>query len=87
MQQKVESHYRPARFGAAADCLFRSSNYNEVLKIMNSNDKKVFNFDPKTINWKTYMKDYYGGIKKFLMKEQNVDPAVVKAKITRYGLC
>ena len=50
---------------------------------MNESDTKNFNFDPRTINWKTYVEDHYFGIKKYLLKEPQKDAAVLKAKITR----
>jgi len=54
------------------------------MKLMSSSDQKTFNFDPKTINWKTYMPDYYFGIKNYIMKDIPKDPALLTAKITKY---
>jgi hypothetical protein len=50
---------------------------------MNESDKKVYNFDPMTINWKKYMKDYYFGIKKFVVKEKDMTSTAHIRRLTR----
>lgn len=50
---------------------------------MTNTDKKIFNFDPRTINWSKYLEDYNNGIKKFLIKEKPVDPAIKMAQLYR----
>ena len=64
---------------------FQTSNYKNVLNSMNENDKKMFNFDPMTINWRKYMKSYYFGIKKFVVKEKSLTSPSAVSRLRRYG--
>lgn len=50
---------------------------------MNDFDRKEFNFDPKTINWNQYIKNYYFGVRKFILKERNLSSAVGSEMIKR----
>lgn len=50
---------------------------------MTHTDKKLFNFDPKTINWSKYLNDYNDGIKKFLVKEKPMNPEIKMAQLNR----
>jgi hypothetical protein len=75
--------YKNIQFASTTPYIFRTSNHKNIAKIMNPTDLKTFNFDPKTINWKTYLPDYYHGIKKYILKEIPQDPALMKAKITK----
>lgn len=63
---------------------FQTSNYKLVLNSMTENDKKMFNFDPMSINWKKYMENYYFGIKKFVVKEKNLSSPSSMGKLRRY---
>jgi hypothetical protein len=50
---------------------------------MSTIDKRHFNFDPKTINWKQYMEECYLGIRKYSLKEQSYNQAAARARLAR----
>lgn len=82
--QFIYSNYGNVRFASKVPYIFRTSNYKNIIKIMNPSDQKTFNFDPKAINWKTYLHDYYFGIKNYIMKEVPQDPAYMRSKVTKF---
>ncbi|KAL7013337.1 hypothetical protein ACKWTF_015341 [Chironomus riparius] len=91
LQTSFYKTYCSALFVSGTPHKFQTSNYKNVLNSMNENDKKVFNFDPMTINWRKYMENYYFGIKKFVVKEKNlISPTAVnrlrRLKFASYAL-
>jgi len=50
---------------------------------MSETDKKLFNFDVKTINWEDYMNNFYLGIRKFLLKEEESNIPQAKKRLQR----
>ncbi|XP_070505220.1 putative fatty acyl-CoA reductase CG5065 [Chironomus tepperi] len=81
--QFIFKSYGDVRFASVVPYIFRTSNYKNVTKLMSPAEQKIFNFDPKTINWKTYMVDYYYGIKNFILRDIPKDPEYMNAKIRR----
>lgn len=47
---------------------------------MSKNDKSLFRFDRSELDWDSYMKDMYFGVRKFLLKD---DPSTIPAAIQR----
>lgn len=47
---------------------------------------KDFRFDTKTLNWGTYIENYYLGIKKFLIKEDLSKIEKSRKRLKRYYL-
>ena len=45
-----------------------SNNADVLYFSLNATDKKLFNFDPYSIEWMLFMKNYQLGIRKYLMK-------------------
>lgn len=83
-QKFIHKNYDDAKFTTSSPYIFQCGNYKNILSLMTQNDQKTFNFDPKNINWKTYMENYYFGMKKFVLKDTNdADLAVRRARITR----
>lgn len=72
-----------ARFASAVPYKFQAANFKNILSSMSETDKKQFNVDPRTINWKQYMHDYYMGIKKYSLKENTVDLSLAKSRLAR----
>lgn len=75
-------NYEDLRFASSTPYMFEAKNYKAVQELMNPNDKKTFYFDPKTINWKTYLDDYYLGMRKYLLKDMS-DIHIMRKKIQR----
>jgi hypothetical protein len=62
---------------------FEAENYQKLLASMNKSDQKVFNFDPKTYNWKTYIDDFYFGIRKFMTNDKTAGSFAAQRKLTK----
>lgn len=62
---------------------FHAENYQKLLASMNKIDQKVFYFDPKTFNWRTYITDFYLGIRKFIYNDDSVGSAAAQMKLAR----
>ena len=50
---------------------------------MNKNDQRVFNFDPKSFNWQTYIDDFYLGIRKFMLNDKSAGTRAAQKKFAR----
>jgi fatty acyl-CoA reductase len=81
-QQFMYNNYEDLRFATTAPYIFEAKNYKSVQEMMNPNDRKTFNFDPEIINWKTYLDDYYLGMRKYLLKDTS-DVNSMRNKIQR----
>ncbi|KAK2727218.1 hypothetical protein QYM36_007899 [Artemia franciscana] len=57
----------------------RCDNSMSLVERLNNYDKQLFNFDPRTIDWKDYLCAYYLGIRRFILKDDlNTLPAARK---------
>ncbi|CAI4225621.1 unnamed protein product [Auanema sp. JU1783] len=52
--------------------LFRTEGLTELLGEMSIEDQQEFDFDVRTINWNSYLYSYAMGIKKFILKDNNL---------------
>jgi len=52
---------------------FDNTNTNELWSILSQEDRNLFPFSFKKFNWKSYNKNYYIGIKKYLLRENEND--------------
>ncbi|XP_070498967.1 putative fatty acyl-CoA reductase CG5065, partial [Chironomus tepperi] len=78
-QKQVEDGYQESIFATAYPYKFQAKNFNNVLDSMSETDKKEFYFDPKHINWKQYMHNYYLGMRKYITKETDIKaPALMR---------
>lgn len=48
---------------------FHNDNIFMLLSKMSAEDKRIFCFDPRGIDWKKYMVNYCLGVKQFVLKE------------------
>lgn len=62
---------------------FHCENYQKLMSSMNKTDQKVFNFDPKSFNWQTYIDDFYLGIRKFMLNDKSLGTAAGQKKLAR----
>lgn len=51
---------------------FEDSNTRELFENMSEEDKNVFNFDLKSIDWNSCIENYVVGIHKYLLKKSNI---------------
>ena len=58
-------------------------NYQKVMESMNKSDQKDFNFDPRTINWKSYIESYHFGVRKFIFNDKSVGSESAQRKLAR----
>ena len=78
-------NYEDLRFASSVPYVFEAKHYKDVQQLMNPNDQKTFNFDPININWKTYLNDYYLGMRKYLLKDTS-DINVMRKKVQKYEI-
>ncbi|XP_067131248.1 putative fatty acyl-CoA reductase CG5065 [Centruroides vittatus] len=64
---------------------FPAGNVGELLKMMSTQDKQNFDFDISKLNWDQYMKHYFLGIRRFVLKEDDSTiPRCRKIILTKY---
>ncbi|XP_070505165.1 putative fatty acyl-CoA reductase CG5065 [Chironomus tepperi] len=83
LQKQVKDGYQATIFVTSIPYVFQAKNFNNVLNSMSEADKKEFNFDPRTINWKQYMQDYYFGMRKFIVKEKDMKSPALMRRLTK----
>jgi hypothetical protein len=62
---------------------FHCENYQTLMSSMSKADQKVFNFNPKSFNWQTYIDDFYFGIRKFMFNDKSVGTAAGRKRLTK----
>ncbi|XP_070490166.1 putative fatty acyl-CoA reductase CG5065 [Chironomus tepperi] len=72
-----------ANFVATLPFKFKSEKCEELLNSMEDSPNEEFYFDLRSMDWKTYHHDFYFGIRKFILKEHNLDSVRGKKKLTR----
>ncbi|KAL7013338.1 hypothetical protein ACKWTF_015342 [Chironomus riparius] len=83
LQKQVKDGYQATIFVTSIPYEFDAKNFNNILNSMSETDKKEFNFDPKTINWKQYLQDYYFGMRKFIVKETDIKSPELMRRLTK----
>ncbi|XP_039762785.1 putative fatty acyl-CoA reductase CG5065 [Pararge aegeria] len=49
---------------------FKMDRSQRLIATMSEEDKILFPCDPKTVNWKEYIKDFYNGVQKFMLRDK-----------------
>jgi fatty acyl-CoA reductase len=80
---KVQYGASQLKFILNTSIMFQTENGQKLLKSMDKNDQKVFNFDPKIFNWKTYIDDFYYGIRKFKTNDKTACSFAAQKKFAR----
>ena len=58
-------------FFATRQWQFKSTNIRDLQEQLSEVDQKTFCFDAKQIHWPQYLEDYYLGIRRYILKEEN----------------
>lgn len=69
LYDKFDRHLGMLEFFSTKDWYFYNDNVRSLYSELNATDKDVFNFDVKTIDWKSYLLSYCFGIRQYLLKE------------------
>ncbi|CAF0861131.1 unnamed protein product [Brachionus calyciflorus] len=69
IQKKIKKAITILEYFTTHNWEFTNDNYLMLMKELNDPDKKMFNFDIKDLNWRSYIEQYCLGTKIFLMKE------------------
>ncbi|KAK6645006.1 hypothetical protein RUM43_001282 [Polyplax serrata] len=72
IQQKFQKAISVLEFFTTHEWKFHSSNVRNLLLKLSENDRRIFNFDVKEVNWRKYLDNYVEGIRLYILKE---DPA------------
>jgi fatty acyl-CoA reductase len=59
---------------------FSNENSQKLAKSLKESEKKEFPFDVRTIDWRSAMESYVLGVKKYLLKEDCSDEALIKGR-------
>lgn len=62
---------------------FLSSNPIRLLDEMSPQDRKIFCFDVRQIDWKNYFESYIIGVRRFILKENPKSIPIARVKLTR----
>ncbi|KAJ8730669.1 hypothetical protein PYW08_002082 [Mythimna loreyi] len=71
LQRKLKKVIDAVKFFLLNEWKFSDNNIRSLLDNMTPEDKETFNFDVKTINWETCIRDYLLGARKYLLKMEN----------------
>ncbi|XP_072160460.1 fatty acyl-CoA reductase wat [Bemisia tabaci] len=83
MYQKIEVFTWLLGYFAARSFNFSSDNVRSLYHDkLSQRDKELFNFDLSSIDWSEYMRIYYLGTRKYLMKD---DPSTIPAARVKYN--
>ncbi|XP_052228168.1 fatty acyl-CoA reductase 1-like isoform X2 [Dreissena polymorpha] len=69
LQEKLRKAVSSLEFFTARQWEFSHDNLLMLERLMSPDDKKNFNFNPKSIHWPTYMEAYCLGTKRYVLKE------------------
>ncbi|KAJ8298923.1 hypothetical protein KUTeg_022983 [Tegillarca granosa] len=70
IQDRLRKAVASLDFFTSREWNFSTTNMYMLLGKMSEEDRKVFNFDPKCIDWRSYMEYYCLGTKRFVLKEE-----------------
>lgn len=59
---------------------FASNNFVSLLDKLSAEDRRIFNFDVRKIDWPSYLSDYCLGIRRYIFKEK--DDTIPAARIS-----
>lgn len=62
---------------------FVSCNPTELMNKMTMEDRLIFNFDVRQINWKNYIESYVSGIRTFVLNEDATSLSLAKENFNR----
>lgn len=64
---------------------FVSNNPIQLLDEMSPEDRRLFNFDVRDINWESYVTNYILGCRRFLLKDNIQTLPIAKRNLNRYS--
>lgn len=70
LQNKLKKVVEAVKFFLLNEWKFSDNNIRNLYNTMTPEDKETFNFDVKTINWETCIRDYVLGARKYLITEK-----------------
>ncbi|XP_023221403.1 putative fatty acyl-CoA reductase CG5065 [Centruroides sculpturatus] len=68
---KVHNKISTMEYFSTRDWKFSTRNVQELLERMSTKDEQCFDFDISKLNWDRYMEDYFLGIRRFVLKEDD----------------
>lgn len=81
--KKVNKFSDVLAYFTARNWVFKNDNVQSLWQGLNADDKKIFPFDFKTLDWNNYFYNYVRGIRKFILKEDPSTIPYAKVKLRR----
>lgn len=80
--KKMHNSFGLLEYFANRQWSFPCKNLLNLYDSLSENDKELFNFDIRKVNWQDYTRNFYIGIRRHLMKESddNVPEAMRRMK-------
>jgi len=69
--RRMHSGFKLLEYFAMRQWSFPCDNLISLYDSLNETDKKLFNFDIRQVNWRTYTHNFYIGLRRHLMKEED----------------
>ena len=63
---------------------FVSRNADILMDKLSPEDRNIFNFDVRSIDWKQYLDNYVSGTRQFILKEDPSSLPVARTRLIRY---
>lgn len=64
---------------------FENNNINELWSLLNKEDRNTFWFSFEAFDWKSYMRNYFFGIRRHILHEDINDMTNASGKNRKYG--
>ncbi|XP_064601649.1 fatty acyl-CoA reductase 1-like [Liolophura sinensis] len=70
VQDRLQKAVKSLDYFTSNQWNFANDNFHMLLNKLSPEDRQIFNFDPRMIQWSLYMENYCLGTKKFVLKEE-----------------
>ena len=80
LYNKIEEFSSVISFFSIRQWQFVSNNFIPLLDKLSDEDRRIFYFDVRQIDWKSYVKDYCLGIRRYVLKDN--DDTIQAARIS-----
>ena len=73
-------------FFAVQQWHFVNNNFIPLLDKLSDEDRQIFNFDVRQIDWKKYVTDYCSGIRRYILKEKDDTIQAARNRLLKFYL-
>lgn len=84
MYRKAESTLDLLYTFTTKEWIFDNTNTKELWSLMSPEDRETFRYSLEEFDWQAYLKDFYHGVRKHILKEDLSNLKMAKSKNRKY---